>query len=289
VASEQGYANEAALVSTDWVADHLNDPAVRLIEVDVDTTAYDQGHIPGAVGFNWTTQLSDQIRRDIPPKAQWEKLLSEAGAWPDMKIVFYGDNNNWFAAYAYWVARMYGHTDVALMNGGRKKWELEGRELTTDATTVKTTKYQAKDLDLGFRAYQKDVLEYVGATGGKALVDVRSPAEFNGDIVAPPGLPETAQRAGHIPGASNIPWATTVNDDGTFKSADALTELYASKGVTSDKDVVAYCRIGERSSHSWFVLSQLLGFPKVRNYDGSWTEWGSVIGAPIDNPAASGS
>jgi thiosulfate/3-mercaptopyruvate sulfurtransferase len=285
VASD-GYANAAALVSTEWVAEHLNDPAVRLIEVDVDTSAYDQGHLPGAVGFNWATQLSDQIQRDIPPKAQWEQLLSSAGVWPDIKIVFYGDNNNWFAAYAYWVARLYGHTDVALMNGGRKKWELEGRALTTEPTTVKTTKYQAKDVDLTFRAYARDVHDYVGATDGKALVDVRSPAEFNGDIVAPPGLPETAQRAGHIPGASNIPWGQTVNEDGTFKSPDALRDLYAAKGVTADKDVVAYCRIGERSSHSWFVLSQLLGFPKVRNYDGSWTEWGSVIGAPISNPAA---
>lgn len=282
-----GYANEAALVSTDWVAEHLNDPAVRLIEVDVDTSAYDTGHVPGAVGFNWSTQLSDQIRRDIPPKAQWEALLSEAGVWPDMKIVFYGDNNNWFAAYAYWIARMYGHTDVALMNGGRKLWESQGRPLTTDAASVKTTKYQAKDVDLAFRAYYGDVLkDYVGASGNKAMVDVRSPAEFNGDIIAPPGLPETAQRCGHIPGASNIPWAQAVNDDGTFKSADDLTALYAAKGITADKDIVAYCRIGERSSHSWFVLSQLLGFEKVRNYDGSWTEWGSVIGAPIDNPAA---
>lgn len=281
------YANGAALVSTDWVAENLNNPAVRLIEVDVDTTAYDQGHIPGAVGFNWATQLTDQIRRDIPPKAQWEALLSEAGVWPDVKIVFYGDNNNWFAAYAYWVARLYGHTDVALMNGGRKKWELEGRALVTDAPSVKPSKYQAKDVDLAFRAFQRDVLDYVGANDGKALVDVRSPAEFSGEIVAPPGLPETAQRAGHIPGASNIPWAQTVNEDGTFKSADDLKALYAAKGITPDKDVVAYCRIGERSSHSWFVLSQLLGFPKVRNYDGSWTEWGSIIGAPINNPAAS--
>ncbi len=280
------YANEAALVSTDWVAEHLSDPKIRLIEVDVDTSAYDTGHISGAVGFNWSTQLSDQIRRDIPPKDQWEKLLSEAGVWPDQKIVFYGDNNNWFAAFAYWIARMYGHTDVALMNGGRKKWELEQRPLTTDATSVKTTRYQAADIDLSFRAYMRDVNEYVGASGGKALVDVRSPAEYNGDIIAPPGLPETAQRCGHIPGASNIPWAQAVNDDGTFKSRAELTELYGSKGITADKDVVAYCRIGERSSHSWFVLSQLLGFPKVRNYDGSWTEWGSVIGAPIDNPAA---
>jgi thiosulfate/3-mercaptopyruvate sulfurtransferase len=280
------YANKAALVSTAWVAEHLNDPKVRLIEVDVDTSAYDTGHIPGAVGFNWSTQLSDQIRRDIPPKAQWEKLLSEAGVWPDQKIVFYGDNNNWFAAFAYWIARMYGHTDVALMNGGRKKWELEQRTLTTDATSVKTTRYQAQDVDLSLRAYLRDVNEYVGAPGGKALVDVRSPAEFSGDIIAPPGLPETAQRGGHIPGAANIPWGQAVNDDGTFKSRAELTDLYASKGITADKDVVAYCRIGERSSHTWFVLSQLLGFPKVRNYDGSWTEWGSVIGAPIDNPAA---
>jgi thiosulfate/3-mercaptopyruvate sulfurtransferase len=280
------YANEAALVSTDWVAEHLNDPKVRLIEVDVDTSAYDAGHIPGAVGFNWSTQLSDQIRRDIPPKDQWEKLLSEAGVWPDQKIVFYGDNNNWFAAFAYWIARMYGHTDVALMNGGRKKWELEQRPLTTDAVTVKATRYTSKDLDVGFRAYMRDVNEYVGASGGKALVDVRSPAEFSGDIIAPPGLSETAQRSGHIPGAANIPWGQAVNEDGTFKSKAELTALYASKGITADKDVVAYCRIGERSSHSWFVLSQLLGFPKARNYDGSWTEWGSVIGAPIDNPAA---
>jgi thiosulfate/3-mercaptopyruvate sulfurtransferase len=230
--------------------------------------------------------LSDQVRRDIPPKDQWEKLLSEAGVWPDQKIVFYGDNNNWFAAFAYWIARMYGHTDVALMNGGRKKWELEQRPLTTDPASVKATRYQAKDIDLTFRAYMRDVHEYVGANGGKALVDVRSPAEFSGDIIAPPGLPETAQRAGHIPGAANVPWGQAVNEDGTFKSKAALTELYGSKGITADKDVVAYCRIGERSSHTWFVLSELLGYPKVRNYDGSWTEWGSVIGAPIDNPAA---
>ena len=289
MAGAEGYANEAALVSTEWVAEHLNDPKVRLIEVDVDTSAYDQGHIPGAVGFNWSTQLSDQIRRDIQPKEQWEKLLSSAGAWPDQKVVFYGDNNNWFAAYAYWIARMYGHTDVALMNGGRKKWELEGRTLTTDAPQIKESRYQAKNVDLTFRAYMRDVNEYVGASGGKALVDVRSPAEYSGEIIAPPGLPETAQRCGHIPGASNIPWGQAVNDDGTFKSADELKQLYGSKGITPDKDVVAYCRIGERSSHTWFVLSQLLGFPKVRNYDGSWTEWGSVIGAPIENPSAASS
>jgi thiosulfate/3-mercaptopyruvate sulfurtransferase len=230
--------------------------------------------------------LSDQIRRDIPPKGQWEKLLGEAGVDRNTKIVFYGDNNNWFAAYAYWIARMYGHEDVALMNGGRKKWELENRQLTTDAASVQTTTYQAKDVDLTYRAYMRDVNEYVGASGGKALVDVRSPAEFSGEIIAPPGLPETAQRCGHIPGAANIPWGQAVNEDGTFKSPEQLRELYGSKGITADKDVVAYCRIGERSSHTWFVLSQLLGYPKVRNYDGSWTEWGSVIGAPIENPAA---
>jgi thiosulfate/3-mercaptopyruvate sulfurtransferase len=287
MASEQGYANPAALVSTDWVAEHLNDPNVRLIEVDVDTTAYDQGHIPGAVGVNWSTQLNDQIRRDIPPKEQWEQLLGGAGVTPDTKIVFFGDNNNWFAAYAYWVAKMYGHRDVVLMNGGRKKWELEGRPLTTDAPSVTPTRYQAKDLDLTYRAYQRDVMGYVGTPAGKALVDVRSPAEYNGEIIAPPGLPETAQRCGHIPGAANIPWAQAANEDGTFKSAEDLKSLYGGKGVTSDKDVVAYCRIGERSSHTWFVLKELLGYPNVRNYDGSWTEWGSVIGAPIDNPAAS--
>lgn len=279
------YANPTALVSTDWVAQHLNDSTVRLIEVDVDTTAYDQGHIQGAIGVNWSTELEDTIRRDIPTKQNWEKLLGRSGVTPSTKIVFYGDNNNWFAAFAYWVAKMYGHEDVVLMNGGRKKWELEGRPLTKDAATAQPTTYQAKDLDEGFRAHMQDVMNYVGVQGGKALVDVRGPAEYNGDIVAPPGLPETAQRCGHIPGATNIPWGMAANDDGTFKSADELKQLYEGKGITQDKDVVAYCRIGERSSHTWFVLKELLGYPKVRNYDGSWTEWGSVIGVPIDNPA----
>lgn len=284
--AQTGYANPAALVSTEWVADHLNDPKVRLIEVDVDTEAYGKGHVAGAVGVNWSTELNDQIRRDIPPKANWEALLSRSGVGADTKIVFYGDNNNWFAAYAYWVAKMYGHGDVTLMNGGRKKWEIEGRALVTDAPKGAATTYRAKDLDTRNRAFMKDVLEYVGATGGKALVDVRSPAEFNGDIMAPPGLPETAQRCGHVPGAQNIPWGQAANEDGSFKSADELKALYGGKGITADKDVVAYCRIGERSSHTWFVLKELLGFPKVRNYDGSWTEWGSAIGLPVDNPAA---
>ncbi len=285
MAGPQGYANPAALVSTDWVAQHGNEPQVRLIEVDVDTTAYDQGHLPGAVGVNWSTQLTDQIRRDVPSKENWERLLGQAGVGPDTKIVFFGDNNNWFAAYAYWVAKMYGHGDVALMNGGRKKWELEGRPMTTEPARVQATTYRAKDLDATNRAYMREVMPYVGAPAGKALVDVRSPAEYNGEIIAPPGLPETAQRCGHIPGAQNIPWGQAANEDGTFKSPDELRQLYGGKGVTADKEVVAYCRIGERSSHTWFVLKELLGYPTVRNYDGSWTEWGSVIAAPIDNPA----
>jgi len=279
------YANPAALVSTEWVAQHLNDPKVRLIEVDVDTSAFEQGHVPGAAGVNWSTELEDTIRRDIPTKENWEKLLGRAGVSADTKIVFYGDNNNWFAAFAYWVAKMYGHPDVVLMNGGRKKWELENRPMTKDAPHVAATSYTSKDLDQAFRALYNDVRNYVGVPAGKALVDVRSPAEFSGEIVAPPGLPETAQRCGHIPGAANIPWGQAANEDGTFKSADELKALYEGKGITADKDVVAYCRIGERSSHTWFVLKELLGYGQVRNYDGSWTEWGSVIGAPIDNPA----
>jgi thiosulfate/3-mercaptopyruvate sulfurtransferase len=279
------YANPAALVSTDWVAQHQNDPKVRLIEVDVDTSAYEQGHIPGAMGVNWSTELEDTIRRDIPTKENWDKLLSRAGVSADTKIVFYGDNNNWFAAFAYWVAKMYGHQDVVLMNGGRKKWELENRPITKDAPSITPTSYTSKGLDQSFRALYNDVRDYVGVPSGKALVDVRSPAEYSGEIVAPPGLPETAQRCGHIPGAANIPWGQAANEDGTFKSADELKALYEGKGITPEKDVVAYCRIGERSSHTWFVLKELLGYGKVRNYDGSWTEWGSVIGAPIDNPA----
>jgi thiosulfate/3-mercaptopyruvate sulfurtransferase len=278
-------AGTKALVSTQWVADHLGDPNVRLVEVDVDTTAYEQGHIRNAVGWNWQTQLSDRVRRDIPSKEEWEKLLAGSGIGNNTKIVFYGDNNNWFAAFAYWVAKIYGHQDAALMDGGRKKWELEGRELVQDAPRVQPTTYTAKDPDWSLRAYQQQVREYINAPG-KAMVDVRSPAEFSGEVLAPPGLPETAQRAGHIPSAANVPWAQAANEDGTFKSREELQALYGGKGVTADKQVVAYCRIGERSSHTWFALHEILGYPDVRNYDGSWTEWGSVIGAPIDNPSA---
>jgi thiosulfate/3-mercaptopyruvate sulfurtransferase len=276
------YANPEAVVSTQWVADHLSDPKVRLIEVDVDTTSYGQGHIQGAVGVNWTTQLGDPIRRDIPSKAAWSKLLSDAGVAPDTRVIFYGDNNNWFAAFAYWVSKIYGHQSSALMNGGRKKWELEQRPYTTDEPSNAATNYPAKDADLKYRAFLKDVLD---RPTGSALVDVRSPAEFSGEVIAPPGMTETAQRAGHVPGAANIPWAQAANEDGTFKTADELKALYEGKGVTSDKNVIAYCRIGERSSFSWFVLRELLGYPNVKNYDGSWTEYGSVVGVPIDNPA----
>jgi thiosulfate/3-mercaptopyruvate sulfurtransferase len=279
---EQDYANPAALVSTQWVADHLNDPNVRLIEVDVDTAAYGQGHIAGAVGVNWTTQLGDPVRRDIPSKEDWAKLLGQAGVSPETRIVFYGDNNNWFAAFAYWISKIYGHQNSALMNGGRKKWELESRPLTTDPPRHSATTYPAREADLKYRAFLKDVLD---RRSGTALVDVRSPAEFNGEVIAPPGMSETAQRAGHVPGAANIPWAQAANEDGTFKSPAELKTLFGNKGVTADKDVIAYCRIGERSSFSWFVLKELLGFDNVKNYDGSWTEYGSVVGVPIENPA----
>jgi thiosulfate/3-mercaptopyruvate sulfurtransferase len=275
------YANPAALVSTQWVSEHLNDPNVRLIEVDVDTSAYGQGHIQGAVGVNWTTQLGDPVRRDIPTKDDWAKLLGRAGVGPDSRLIFYGDNNNWFAAFAYWVSKIYGHQNSALMNGGRKKWELESRPFTTDVPSPQQTSYPAREADLKYRAFLKDIL---GRPSGTALVDVRSPAEFSGEVIAPPGMTETAQRAGHVPGAQNIPWAQAANEDGTFKSADELKQLYAGKGVTG-QDVIAYCRIGERSSHTWFVLKELLGFSNVKNYDGSWTEYGSVVGVPIDNPA----
>jgi thiosulfate/3-mercaptopyruvate sulfurtransferase len=282
MAGEQGYANPAALVSTQWVADHVNDPKVRLLEVDVDTSAYGQGHIAGAVGINWTTQLGDPIRRDIPSRVAWAKLLSESGVGNDTHLIFYGDNNNWFAAFAYWVSKIYGHQNASLMNGGRKKWELENRPFTTDAAAPGSASYTAKEADKSLRAYLSDV---VNRPSGSTLVDVRSPAEFNGEVIAPPGMTETAQRAGHVPGANNIPWAQAANEDGTFKSVEELNQLYANKGVTADKDVIAYCRIGERSSHTWFVLKELLGFSNVKNYDGSWTEYGSVVGVPIENPA----
>ena len=272
---------DEVLVSTHWVAGHLSDAKVKLIEVDVDTTQYDEGHVPGAAGLNWTSQLQDQVRRDIATKDQVSALLSQAGVSNDDTVILYGDNNNWFAAYAFWLLRMYGHQNLRLMDGGRKKWLDEGRPTTKDAANPAKASYKASGPDLSLRASREEVLTALG--GGKtALVDVRSPAEYNGEIMAPPGLPETAQRMGHIPTAQNIPWAQAANEDGTFKSDEELKQLYGAKGVTGDKDVIAYCRIGERSSHTWFALKYLLGYKNVKNYDGSWTEWGSMVGMPIE-------
>ncbi len=271
------------LVSTVWVAQHADDANVRVVEVDVDTTAYDQGHVPGAAGWNWTTELCDTLVRDIVPKPKLEALLGKAGIDNSTTVVLYGDNNNWFAAWAFWQLKVYGHNDVRLMNGGRKKWLAEGRELSTDKPAFQAKTYTAHAPDNSLRAFLPEVQKAV-ASKSHALVDVRSPQEFTGEILAPPGLPETCQRGGHIPGAKNIPWAKACNEDGTFKNVDELKALYGDQGITSDKPVIAYCRIGERSSHTWFVLKYLLGFKDVQNYDGSWTEWGNLVGAAVEKP-----
>jgi thiosulfate/3-mercaptopyruvate sulfurtransferase len=276
------YARPDVLVSTAWVADHLQDLNIRVVEVDVDTSAYDQGHIPGAVGWNWSTQLCDTTIRDIIPNSKLEALMGASGIDNDSTIVLYGDNNNWFAAWALWQLKLYGHQDVRIMNGGRKKWLQESRPLTTDPPQMQTLSYRAGKADFSQRAFLRDVQQIVGRANGTVLVDVRSPQEFTGEILAPPGLPETCQRGGHIPGAKNIPWAKACNDDGTFKTYQELAELYEGAGVTRDRSVIAYCRIGERSSHTWFVLKYLLGYPDVKNYDGSWTEWGNLVGAPVE-------
>ena len=269
------------LVDADWATEHIDDPNVRFVEVDVDTSAYDEGHIPGAIAWNWTSQLSDGLRRDIISRSELARLLSESGIGDGTTIVLYGDNNNWFAAWAYWQLRLFGVEGVKILNGGRKLWLAENRPTSTDVPTYPPTGIQLPDADFSHRAFRDDVLKQVDAGG--ALVDVRSPAEYSGELLAPAALPqEGAQRAGHVPGAANIPWATAVREDGTFKDADELRDLYAAKGITEDKDVIAYCRIGERSSHTWFVLHELLGFQRVRNYDGSWTEYGSLVGVPIE-------
>jgi thiosulfate/3-mercaptopyruvate sulfurtransferase len=275
------YAHPEVLVSTDWVAQHKNDPNVVVCEVDVDTKAYEEGHVPGATGWNWQTQLSDNIQRDIVSKGDMEKLMGSSGIGNDTTVVLYGDNNNWFAAWAFWQMKIYDHKDVRMMDGGRKKWLAEGRELSKDKPSPNATSYTASEADQSLRAYLPQVQEAY-KSGNTALVDVRSADEFTGKILSPPGLPETCQRGGHIPGAKNIGWGMACNEDGTFKSFDELKALYSGNGVTPDKDVIAYCRIGERSSHSWFVLKYLLGYPKVTNYDGSWTEWGNLVGAPVE-------
>jgi thiosulfate/3-mercaptopyruvate sulfurtransferase len=279
------YAHPEVLVSTEWVAAHAKDPNVRVAEVDVDTKAYDEGHVPGAIGWAWNTQLCDTLRRDILSKEQFEELMSSSGVTPSTTLVIYGDNNNWFAAWAFWQAKVYGHQDVRLMNGGRKKWLAEGRELTKEAPQLRRTPYQAKSADLSLRAFLPEV-QAAYANRSAAMVDVRSPQEFTGEILAPPGLPETCQRGGHIPGARNIPWGKAANEDGTFKSADELRALYSAEGIDGSRPIIAYCRIGERSSHTWFALKYLLGFDKVANYDGSWTEWGNLVGAPVERGVA---
>ena len=273
------------LVSTQWVADHQNDPKVKLLEVDVDTNAYAESHPAGAAGLNWTSQLQDQLRRDIITRENLEKLLRDAGVNTGDTIVLYGDNNNWFAAYAFWVFEMYGIPNLKLMDGGRKKWLDEGRPTTAEAPSAGGGNISVAEANQALRARRDVVLQGLG-NAGRALVDVRSPAEFNGEIMAPPGLPETAQRMGHIPGAANVPWGQAVKEDGTFKSKEELAALYGGKGVTPEKDVVAYCRIGERSSHTWFALKHLLDYPNVRNYDGSWTEWGSMVDVPVEKAQA---
>ncbi len=277
------YAHPETLVTTEWVVEHKGDPNVRLVEVDVDTKGYDEGHVEGALGVNWETQLQDQLIRNLSSKAQFEKLLGGLGIGNDTTAILYGDNNNWFAAWLFWQFKYYGHKDVRLMNGGRKKWIEEGRELKKEVPKVSPATYKAQGPDESIRAYREQVLETTNKKD-RHLVDVRSPDEFTGKILAPPGLEgkEGCQRGGHIPGAKNITWSKAVQEDGTFKSVEELKALYEGQGVKADKETIAYCRIGERSSHTWYVLKYLLGYPKVRNYDGSWTEWGNLINVPID-------
>jgi thiosulfate/3-mercaptopyruvate sulfurtransferase len=279
--AEDGYA-KPVLVTTDWLAEHLNDPNVVVAEVDENPDVYDQGHIRGAAKLHWRDDLQDPVERDLVDKDEFERLMSSRGIGNDTTLVLYGDKNNWFAAYAYWYVKIYGHEDVRILNGGRQKWIDERRDLTTDVPDPEPAAYTAQDRDESIRTYRDAVRETIGADG-QALVDVRSPQEFSGDLVAPPGYEqEGAQRGGHIPTAESIPWAQAVRDDGTFKSAAELRDLYAARGVTEEKSVTAYCRIGERSAHTWFVLKELLGYENVKNYDGSWTEWGNLVDVPIE-------
>ncbi len=272
----------SVLVTTDWLAEHLTDPGLVVAEVDENPDLYEEGHIRGAVKLHWRDDLQDKLIRDVVSKEEFERLLGERGISNDTSVVLYGDKNNWFAAYAFWYLKIYGHEDVRLLDGGRQKWIEEGRELTTDAAAPTPTTYVAKDRDESIRIHRDEVLAGLDDEA-IALVDVRSPQEFSGELVAPPGYEqEGAARTGHIPGAHSVPWATAVRDDGTFKSREELEEIYGAKGVTADKEVRAYCRIGERSAHTWFVLRELLGYENVKNYDGSWTEWGNLVEVPIE-------
>jgi thiosulfate/3-mercaptopyruvate sulfurtransferase len=281
--SSHTYARPEVLVDTQWVAEHANDPNVRIVECDEDVLLYDLGHIPGAVKIDWVSDLNDPLVRDYLNKAEFEQLMSNKGISNDTTVVFYGDKNNWWATYAFWVFQLFGHSNAKIMNGGRKKWIDEGRELATEVPQYPATQYSAQERsDKEIRAFRDEVLAAL-KQDGVALVDVRSPDEYSGKKLHMPEYPqEGALRGGHIPGAQSIPWATAVNEDSTFKSREELERIYSSKGITPDKDVIAYCRIGERSSHTWFVLKYLLGYDKVRNYDGSWTEWGNSVGVPIE-------
>jgi thiosulfate/3-mercaptopyruvate sulfurtransferase len=281
---ENGYA-KPVLVSTEWLAEHLGDASVVVAEVDENPDLYAAGHVPGAVRLHWQQDLQDPVERDLIEREAFEQLMGDRGIDNDTTVVVYGDKNNWFAAYAYWYLKIYGHEDVRILDGGRQKWIDEGRELTVEQPSPPPKRYVARERDESIRARRDDVLALIGHNG-RALVDVRSPAEYAGDLIAPPGYEqEGAQRAGHIPTAKSIPWASAVNDDGTFKSAHELRSIYEGKGVGPDQEVIAYCRIGERSAHTWFVLRELLGYDKVRNYDGSWTEWGNLVDVPIERGA----
>lgn len=274
-------AASSVVVETQWAEDHLSDPNVRFVEVDVDTYSFEEGHLPGSVGWNWATELCDTRTRDILSPEDFAALMQRSGIANDTTVVLYGDNNNWFAAWAFWQMKIYNHADVRLMNGGRTKWIAEGRPLSHEVASFPPTDYGVKGSNLALRSLLPDVLKDV-QSDRIHLVDVRSPAEFSGELLAPPGLPETCQRGGHIPGAANIPWGKVCREDGTFKSADELRALYAAEGVDGTRPIVAYCRIGERSSHTWFALKYLVGYDAVTNYDGSWTEWGNLVGAPIE-------